>query len=419
LKYKGFVAFFIVVALCCGCAPKHKPATTVITVAVPQWYAPEKVSALGQAVRDWNTARPATIVSIKILAGKREALLQKILLAAQRGELADAVLVRNEWLGRLAADGLIDPLPASTAATVRQSALPSLLPAIADEQNVWAVPFDADALVIWLRHDLANQRDPGWSSRPWTAEHFATLSKALTDRSNPQAVRYGFAFPGARALNTAVTFLAWYLGRGGRLVDEQGRLTLDVAVASAALEWLLDLVKSGAAPNTTASLEQNDVFRGLAGGAYAMTLGGSWERSMLARQSQLGGQIAAFPIPAVGDRPSTTVLGGWSFVLLKKHRAETAEFLASAFSPPVQENKLIQDGLLPTHVVILSNRWFETNPDGRTLSAALTTGRALPLQTGLAAYLDRISTMVAAVFLGAETPQIAADRAAHDIRDFQ
>jgi ABC-type glycerol-3-phosphate transport system substrate-binding protein len=417
LRFEGVVVLFIVAALLCGCAPRHETEPTTITVAVPQWYAPEKASALGQAVRDWNTARPATTVSIKVLAGKREALLQKILLAAQRGELADAVLVRDEWLGRLAADGLIDPLPASQATVVRQSVLPSLLPAIADERNVWAVPFDADALVIWLRRDLADQRDPGWSGRPWTTDHFAVLARTLTDRSNPQAVRFGFAFPGARALNTAVTFLTWYLGRGGRLVDEQGRLTLDTLNATAALERLLELVRSGAAPRTTASLEQNDVFRGLAGGAYAMTLGGSWERSMLARQSQLGGQIMSLPIPASGDHPSTTVLGGWSFVLLKRHRVETADFLANTFSPPVQEKKLIQDELLPTHVAILKNRWFETNPDGRTLSAALTTGRVLPLQAGLTAYLDQISTMVAEVFLGANTPNEAVDRAAHNIRD--
>ena len=145
---KSNIAIFVLAIIVglTGCARHEQSLTGGITIAVPQWYAPEKVASLAHVIADWNATHPQAAVSCKVLPGKRDALLQKILLAAQRGELADAVLVRNEWLGRLAAEGLIDPLPDALAATVRRSALPSLLLAIGDGQRIWATPFDAGRL---------------------------------------------------------------------------------------------------------------------------------------------------------------------------------------------------------------------------------------------------------------------------------
>ncbi len=412
LKSKLAAGLLILILLVSACAGRRaEPAG--FTVVVPQWYTPDKVHALKLAVERWNGGHPQSPVTVRELSGKREALLQKILLDARRPEFGDAVLVRNEWLGRLAVDGLIAPCPAPTAVLVRRDALPALQPALDDGRQVWAVPFDADALVVWLREDLLAAHDPQWATQNWDQDRLAALATALTVRTAGRAVRYGFAFPAARATYSATSFLAWYVAAGGEVIDPAGRLVLDVSASTRALSWLQSLVTFTAAPPTVASLEQADVFNGLAGGAYAMTVGGSWERPMFARQSALGDRLVARPLPGRAGQPGTTLVGGWSLVQLVNHRTIPAEFFALLLAEKAQTEKLKQDRLWPVNALVLRAA-ANSGPDA-AVPAALAAGRSLPFHPALAAYLDEVATMVATVFLGEQTPADAAAQAAANI----
>ncbi len=400
MKFKALLVVLFVCLPVAACTQAAPPADA-LTLTVPSWYDPDALPALHDALAQWNAAHPDAPVDVRKQVGKREAILQKLLLGAQRGDAGDIALVRNEWLGRLRAENLIVPLPAAAAATVRAQTLPALLPAVADEQNVWAWPFDADALVLWQRQDLATDTQ-------WELAGLETSVAWAATMAEKHHLRAAFAFPAARATNSALAFLPWYFTFGGELSVTGDRLSFDAEPATQALQWLQRLPGRGDNP---AALEQNDVFSGMAGGAYALTVGGSWERPMFARQSQLADKIRARVIPGPqGD--GVTLVGGWSLVLLPRHHTQAPALLAALGAPEVQAAKLHSSSLLPATAVTLDDPWFAQNVDGPTFKSALQHGRALPLHAHTLAALEPIAVMVAETFLGQKEPaQAAADAA--------
>lgn len=393
--FLGLLLFCLLASL--GCSRPEPVAPAHFTLLVPSWYAPDKLPALQTALAAWPN------VEAKVLVGKRDAIFQKILLGAKRGDFADAVLARNEWIGPLVEAGALRPLPPEAAELVRGQALPALLPAVSDRQSVWAVPFDADVMVLWYRRDLAAAAGvtPPTDPAQWDLNRLAEMARRL------QGEARGFAFSAQRYPNAALAFLPWYFAQGGDLADESGRLRLEAPQAAAALAWLQSLIQAGACPSGVAGMEQNDVFNGLAGGAYAMAVGGSWDRGMLEKQSAFAGRMASLPVPRA------TLIGGWSLVLPAGGKPGCLPLLTALFAAAVQRDKLTQSGWLPVRQDLLDDPWFAASPDGPAFRQSLAIGRALPLHPRLNAALDEIATMLAEVFLEkAKSEQAAAAAAA-------
>ena len=409
-----FFPFLIlaVLAVVTGCNSNSSapPALRPITLAVPSWYAPKKLVPLADEIEVWNADHPNRPAEVRVQFGKRDAIYQKILLGARRADFADAVLIRNEWLGRMVRDNLVRLLPGTTAKTVHEGVIPVLLPSLVDRRGIWAVPFDADARIVWVRKDLL-AADPGQLD-DWKLDALEVLAKNAVSSGSAKNGKAGFAFPAAASANAAQAFLSWYFSFGGRLVDSQGKVVLDVDAAVSVLTWLQSLVKSGVAPKNVAALDQNDVFSGLAGGAFGMTLGGTWERGMLRMQSELADQIVSFVLPGTDAGPGVCLVGGWSFVFPIHGNPQAIELVDRLFTKEFQEKKLQIAGLLPVRRDVLSDPWFRTDPDGPTFLHALLAGRALATSPDVSLALDRIGTMVAQVFLGYKTPREAASEAA-------
>lgn len=403
--------FIAVLALClCLAGCKQKAATREskgIRIAVPSWYEPVRIPALSTAIDQWNRDHPDTPAEVSILFGKRDALLQKVMMGAKRGDFADAVLVRNEWLGLLVADKLIRPFPPDTAALVKGACLPGLLPAVTGEDQLWGLPFDADVFVVWVRRDVLAKNPPRRAG--WDTSGMHVFARHMTGLPEVKPRRYGFAFPAARTQNSALVLLNWYLSFGGRFSRDAQGLHLDPDAMVRALEFLKVFIDQKSAPENVVALKQNDVFSGLAGGAYSMTVGGSWERAMLARQSRLSSQIVSYSIPTPSRRPGPCLLGGWSFVLLDRHPKDTPTLLARFIESDVQTAKLQENNLLPVCSTCLTDSWFESDRDGATFKGALERGVALPLSPEAAPLLERIGVLIANVFLGKQTAREAVE----------
>lgn len=376
MRYKSPALLLALLVLLVACQ-KSDDTIAPIRLVVPSWYAPDELPALGRVVDAWNAQHPQTPLKVKAAYGKRDSLLQKIMLSGKRGEYADIMLVRNEWLGRLAANEMIKPLEKTLTARILAETLPALQPAIAQGDVVWAMPFDADVLVNWRNE-------------------------------SPNADALPLAFPAARAVNSAMAFLPWYFTRGGRLIRDNV-LALDAEIAAATLS---DLKQRAGEAQRLAAMEQADVFSCLASGVCAQTVGGSWERAMLAGKSKLGDAIRAYPL---GGDDGVTLIGGWSFVVPEHPHPYAEKALIAFFAPDVQRAKLTQNALLPVRADLTGDPWFEQNPDGAAFRLALQNGRALPMHLGVLSALETIATMVAEVFLEAKQPAEAATEAARQI----
>lgn len=385
-----FRLFLCLLLLFCLAACNKPAATDEITLVLPSWYAPEQLTAVKDVLAHWNLIHPKQAAQVKVQYGKRDALRQKTMLAAKRGQWADLVLVRNEWLGQLAAEGLIRPWPEWAARSVRAQALPALLSSVADDEQVWAIPFDADVLVLWRNE------------------------KPADEAGDDHERQHSFAFPAARSVNSALAFLPWYFSYGGELIAD-GQIQLDAEAATSALDWLGKQLAKDEKPLRVAAMEQGDVFSCLAGGGCRSTIGGSWERSMLRRQSALSEHIRSYPISNDEGSLGVSLIGGWSLAQLPGASPMAADLALRFLATPVQLSKLEQHALLPVHRLVLSDPWFDNNADGRAFLFGLLHGRALPLHAGVETALQHIAVMVAQVFLGRKEPAEAVREAAAKI----
>lgn len=358
-----------------------------------------------KSVSDWNSENPQKPVELKVIFGKRDAIRQKVALGAKRQDFADAVLVRNEWVGTMAKRKLIQPLSQKTIGLLRQKTLEGILTAVGDEKNLWAIPFDADVYVLWARKAFLPQDLSTNDSLDQSG--FETLAKHAAQYSKTQKGGYGFAFATMRAPTTGIGFFPWYFSVGGRLLVSNHQVSLDEKAVKDALLWLLSFVERKIAPTNTPSLHQGAVFAGLAGGAYGITLGGSWERNMLKSQSELADDIISLPVPQKNGCECATLVGGWSFVITTDYGRNAEDFLLKLFQDEFQTRKLNAQSLLPVNKDTFDNSWFESNQDGSTFKKSLQKGCSLPFAENIDLLIDRISIMMAKVFLGKMTAEEA------------
>lgn len=382
------------------------PQVTPIRLAVPSWYAPPRCDLLKKAVAGWNAGNPKTPVELKVIFGKRDAIRQKIFLGAKRGNFADVALVRNEWIGQLAKGALIRPISEELGESLRDKSIGGILKAVDDSKNLWAIPYDADVFVLWVRKDLL-----ATDSIKTDSVDLATLESIagqVSTTSQKKKGRYGLAFATMRAATTGIGFFPWYFSTGGKLSVQNRHVRLDKKSAKETLRRLKSFVDQKIAPPNTPSLHQGAVFSGLAGGAYAMTVGGSWERNMLQSQSELAESFVALP---VSRKPGecASLIGGWSFVILTDNGKSSEKFFLKLFGDEFQTEKLEQQSLLPVNQDTLHHSWFASNPDGNTFKTSLQNGCAFPFAENLDLLIDRISIIMAKVFLGKMTIEEAVE----------
>ncbi len=410
MKFKILIIlllFALVTIFGCDKTTDGEEKKQAIRVAAPVWYSPDNLPAISEASKAWNKENKDFPVHVETLFGKRSSIFQKIVLGLTREDFADAVLVRNEWIGRLAADGLIRKITPENAAKIEANLLPALTGSVADESGLWAVPFDADAYVVWMRNDLIGPQIH--ITLRWNIERMPDYARNVTRIDSGKAQRYGFAFAAGENPTSAMAFLPWYLTFGGRLSDDSGHIRFDAKPAREAMEYLRLFVDDKTAPPAVGALETSNVFTGLAGGAYAMIVGGTWDRDMLQKQSRLSEDIIAMPIPGKGDNSGVTLIGGWSFVLAKSANVKAEDFVISLFDAKTQRSKLRQNSLLPVNRQVLRDAWFDENQDGPAFKQSLAHGRSLPLNPKAVKAVQQISKMLTEVFLDKKSPADAAN----------
>ena len=408
-----FALSMLVVLFGVGC-DKNKAAQQTeqgIILAVPNWYAPENLPAMKAVIDRWNQSdagHKQPIVVHKVL-GKREAVLQKIMLGASRERWADLVLVRNEWIGVLAERSLIRPFPDDLAEQTQGLLLPALVPAVTYRDQVWGAPYDADVQVIWVRKDLLPTQLLGIVG--WSVAGLENLIAELQKEKLAGRLESAFAFPANQSAGAALSFLPWYFSGGGKLMDIGGNLVLDDLVAQRTIMWMLSLQQEGWMPKNMGSLEQWDVFTGIAGGAFGSALGGSWERPMFEKRSKLADKIVSLTVPGFDPGKGKPIIGGWSLVLLQNGNPEAPTAVLAFLSRDAQEQKLVENGYLPTNNFLLENSWFANSHDGRNFKQSLAQGVALPMHPKLTAALEQISLMITQTYLGKEKSEEAVTAA--------
>ena len=405
----------ILSAASCNREPEKAGSQVQVVVALPKWFYPSEESPW--LLKTWEAARRETLgvdLVAELVPGKTEHILQKLLVMRASGQGPDMACLRLNWMPQLLARGILKPMDESVPESLWAGLLPSLREAVAQEGKRYLLPYDIGVRVILYRSDLVEEAGLPAPPLHWSFETLVTYAKSLTvDRDGDGSIdQWGLGVPAARNEKSYYQWLPWFWTLGGNGLQEGGRAALATPAAIRAMQWYWDLAHlHRVTPTTLYSMDQEAIFQGLANGLFAMSVGGSWEVSMLKKFSPYGDKIriALFPASEEG-KASVTLVDGWGFGLLtgepNKGRA-VSRLLSGLCSAEHQVEKYRASGVLSPLESVYESPIFQEDPTGRILFEALRTGRAPDEATLSPTIVEAVGAAMQEVLMGYAVPEQA------------
>ena len=249
--------------------------------------------------------------------GQAQQYGQRVLLAFQSGDIPDIVLYGHEFVGRYALGGYIRPLDDFLAA--HQAALADVYPvlwqAVRFRGQVWGIPQDTEARMMYVRTD--HLRKLGWGEEaitglPQRVEHGEFTLFDLVELAR-QVKEAGIAPWGLYHHPTGgVDVFQVYLAFGGQMMDDSGeQLILSTAALRELMQYHYDLVyRWKITPATMASMPWGTILKSFVDGVMTFWQGGTWHKAEWSTNYGLSEEaftsnISFFPIPAArrGGQP--------------------------------------------------------------------------------------------------------------------
>ena len=293
------------------------------------------------------TGNEVKIVSTPNSATERLALYQQILAAGSAD--IDVYQIDVIWPGILA-NHMIDLGPHVPAEVTKEH-----FKAIVDNNTVGgklvALPWYTDAGVLYYRKDLLEKYG---KQAPATWQDLSATAKEIQDkeRAAGNASMWGFVYQAKAYEGLTCNGLEWIDSwRGGSLVADDGKLTVNNPKAAEALAWAASTVGSIAPEGVLNYTEEESRGVWQSGNAvfmrnwpYAWALGN-------APDSPIKDKIGVAPLPKGGpDGKNTGTLGGWQLSVSKySANPEVAASLAVYLtSKAEQKRRAIKGSYNPT-----------------------------------------------------------------------
>ena len=325
------------------------PLAHAATVSISCGAVGQELQLCQEGAEAWakETGNQVKIVSTPNSATERLALYQQILAAGSAD--IDVYQIDVIWPGILA-NHMIDLGPHVPAEVTKEH-----FKAIVDNNTVGgklvALPWYTDAGVLYYRKDLLEKYG---KQAPATWQDLSATAKEIQDkeRAAGNASMWGFVYQAKAYEGLTCNGLEWIDSwRGGSLVADDGKLTVNNPKAAEALAWAASTVGSIAPEGVLNYTEEESRGVWQSGNAvfmrnwpYAWALGN-------APDSPIKDKIGVAPLPKGGpDGKNTGTLGGWQLSVSKySANPEVAASLAVYLtSKAEQKRRAIKGSYNPT-----------------------------------------------------------------------
>ena len=358
-----------------------------------------------------DTGNIVKVVSTPNDSNERLALYQQLL--ANASPEIDLFQIDVVWPGILA-DHLIDLRPYAKGAVGEH--LPFLIENNTVDGELKALPWFLDLGLLYYRTDLlaAHGAQP-----PKNWEELTRMAARIqeAERQAGHAQLWGYVWQGRAYEGLTCNALEWIASHGGgRIVDEQGTVTVANAKAIAALDLAAKWVGTITPPGVLNYAEEDarGVFQ--SGNAVFMR---NWPYAWSLAQSgdsPVRGKVGIAPLPTSGEGRSSAALGGWQLAVSRysRHPDEAASLALYLTSEAEQKRRAIEGSFNPTRQELYRNpEILAANPLFAELAPVLESAVARP-STVLGASYSRISAefwqAVHSVLAGEEEAAPALER---------
>jgi trehalose/maltose transport system substrate-binding protein len=292
----------------------------------------------------------------------------------------DVVQIDVIWPSAFA-DQLVD-LGDQVAAQERDQYFPALLANNTVDGRLVALPWFTDAGLLYYRSDLLAKYQLE-VPQTWSELADAALVVQEGERAAGRAEFWGLVFEGQAYERLTCNALEWIASSGGgRIVDEDGTVTVDNPAAALALGRAAAWIGTVAPERVTQFVEEDARITFQLGNAAFMR---NWPYAwalLNAADSDLVGKVGVAPLPRGGPRGShAATLGGWQLAVSRHsaNREAATELVRYLTSAAEQKRRAIAGAYAPTIPALYQDQEvLAANPFFADLAAALPDAVARP-----------------------------------------
>jgi multiple sugar transport system substrate-binding protein len=301
----------------------------------------ETEAYMREGVKSWNDANANLRIEERIIpfAQYRTELVRAI----ATGETPDLCVIDNPDTPSFSAQGQLMDLSARVAASSLIKGdryLPGPWSTTQWRGRTYAVPRDSNTIALYINRDMYKAAGLNPDQPPTTWAQLLDNARKLTTADGRIV---GLMFSARAAEDSTFQWLP-FLWQGGGNFDN-----LETPAATAALQFWIDCVTSGAASRDVLTVNQSEGVSRLIAGNAAMAISGPWDTPRVARDAKFDWAVAALPLPP-GGQPASA-LGGWNWAIPQGSKnPDGAWNVIEHMTKPEQMGRSWLSGRLPPRV---------------------------------------------------------------------
>lgn len=326
-------------------------AATEGTEAVPaedivlNYYGRPDTDLERQIIADFEAENPGIKINYVELPSSSNDRLKTIQTVLQTGGTEMDVFAGDAcWPSIFVSAGWVEPLDSYIDASVRDQYIDTMLTAYTINGQTYGLPFMADVCAMYYREDLLSKYG---CSVPTSYDEIAAASQAIMEKEeNSDLYGWGSIWVQNETLTCCFLSFYWALG-GGDLVDENGQVSIDQAIAEEALTKMYDFIYTDkVSPEGMGSFDTNAMRNAVMAGSFIFTsdwLSG-YSKYNNPETSTVAGNMKIAAMPVNG------ALGGWGVMVsnFSEHKDAAVKFALYRASYDAQKTALQMASIVPT-----------------------------------------------------------------------
>lgn len=261
-----------------------------------------------------------------------------------------------------------------------------------DEQQIWGIPFRAEARVIFYWKDMFEKAQVD------THEVFSTTENMVAAFTKLQEAGISaWVVPtDGDDHDTVYNIASWIWGAGGDFLSSDGRRThFNSPDSQRGIRAYFDLLRF--MPHQTSLLSYSDALDLFFARKAAAIIGGPWVLNSMRLEENMAKWL---PHLGIALPPGPSFVGGTLLVIWKhsKYPWDAVEFITRLTSTEFQMKYCQISGLLPVRQDIWTDEFIHSDEYFPVLNKAISTGRGLPPAALWGIIEDRISKTIGAIW---------------------
>lgn len=384
-----------------GCTDKKEKAATddnvTLKMLVPGYDGGYLKKELDNGIKAFEEKNPN--IKVQIISVGWEDLNSKIIQLFQAKESPDIMLTGSRTLKQLVDMGAAENLSPFMKDDFKSKRVENVLKTAQIDGKQYGIPMAFSSRALYYRTDLIQNPPKNWDELLQTAREVHAKDSKV----------YGFAIPTDLESGTD-EILNFIYQNGGRIVDKDGKYTLNSKENVEALTYLKKFSDEGLIPDPV-SMKRNDQATLFKNGNLAMFVSGPWEKEEMDKSEYKYG-VAELPVGKFSAE--TLVTDSYVMSSQSKHKEAAWKFIEFMGQPEYQRPVSEAFGWFPVLKDEEKDKRFN-DEFMKPFAAKIKDGVPEPQVSNWDTFNKTFVTAVQKVLTGKATPQEALDQAQSEL----